>query len=197
MNAQEVREKLLEIIDKAITEGHWDSSLFAKNIGKRLQEIREYVDHELPAVSNQPAATRQSITPTVASKPGHRLLYIALYQAEGLFLDRWLSTLKLLVGHSVSRPVYAKEDEVRAMIRARPNPKKSEAYAAVWVKESDILPSHAGARTQDRLGHQLLALKENSIRLENLVAFVHDDKRYQLLEDELVLESELRRQAGI
>lgn len=187
LNLTEIRDQLLEAIDKAIKEGNWDSSLFFRNILKQLLEIREHIAQTFTeagdvAPSLTPVAHYHAIPDT---KEGYERVYIALYQAEGGRLDRWFSTIKMLTIYSVSRPVYRSEAEIGEVIRTKKG--KSDAYVIAWVKQSDIIPSYSGSPLKDKWEHELLTLKEGSIKLENIVRFVHDEKNYYIHGEELVV----------
>lgn len=187
LNLTEIRDRLLAAIDKAIAEGSWEASLFFKNILKQLLEIREYVAVEFtekgeqaPTLTNIPQ--RQEVP---QAREGYERLYIAVYQTEPGRLERWLSAIKMLVGYSVSRPVYRTEVDIQEMIRNKKS--RSDAYVTVWIKQSDIIPPYSGAPLKDKWEHELLTLKEGCFKLENVIEFVHEEKHYFLHGDELVL----------
>lgn len=189
LNLKEIRDRLLEAVDKAITEGSWETSLFFKNIKKQLLEIREFIVTELAEEGEEtPTATidPDHHTHALEEREGYERVYVTLYQTDSARLERWLSTIKMLTGgHSVSRPAYRNEADVEEVIRIKQS--KSDAYVMVWVKQSDIIPSYSGAPLKDKWQHELLTLKEGGIKLENIIEFRHDGKTYHLRGDTLVL----------
>jgi len=182
-----LRDQLLQTVDNAIEKGRWDNSLFLKNILKQLQELREYIIKELGETApTEVVDIQQRIRKIIQEKEGYQRVYIALYQTESDRLDRWLVTIKLLAGgYSVSRPIYASETEIQSMLREKNG--KGDAYVVVWVKQSDILPPQEGMPLKDRWGHDLLHLKDSFFRLENVIEFVLNGRRYHLADHGLKL----------
>ena len=193
MQHNEVRNKLLKAIDKAVTGGEWQGSLFYKNILKQLVELRTYVVSRLgenvvvkTSVENaadQVIANLQSDSDR--AEAGYEKVYVSLYQSESERMDRWLNTIRLLPEHYVSRPIYRRLEHIEEMVRAKNS--RTEAYAIVWVKTEDIVTHYSGTNQQDRFAHELLNLKAGSIQLENLVEFIHDKQSYWLIENQLVV----------
>lgn len=186
LNLTDIRDRLLAAIDKAISEGSWETSLFFRNILKQLLKIREHIAQVFTEAGN--------VVPTIQipehhaipeQREGYERIYITLYQTEGSRLDRWSSSIKRLTGYSVSRPAYRAEADVNEVLRNKKS--KSDAYVVVWIKQSDIIPSYSGAPLKDKWGHELLTLKENSVKLENIIRFTHDEKNYRLRGEELIL----------
>ena len=191
MEYHEVRDQLLNAIDEATSNGQWQVSLFYKNILKQLTELRAYVVSKLgeaqaPKTSGIDGLPAQVITSQSTMDDwaeGYEKVYVSLYQFAGERMDRWLNMVKLLPEHYVGRPIYRQLEHIQEWIRSKRC--RAEAYAIVWVKTENIIPCTETA-PQDRFGHEFLTLKAGSIRLENLVAFVHDGKSYRLVEEQLV-----------
>ena len=188
MSINNLKEQLLAAVDSAIENGYWDSSLFLKNMLKQLQELRAYISKEL--TGNIPATKEEEIKQRIVNilreKEGYKTVYIALYQTENDRLDRWLLTIKLLSEYGISRPVYGSEAEMHNMLREKHG--KGDAYVSVWVKETDILPTKGeGSLLKDRWGQVLLQLKDGFFRLENVIEFVLNGRRYHVLENSLIL----------
>lgn len=181
---KEIRKKILESLEKAINQGSWESSdsLFIRNIGKRLIEIHSRAAKAL-SVNEAPlsvAAAKNRI-----EQDGHIRVYISIYQADGINLESWRTTIKGLTEYTISRPIYKQEAHIKSLMGAKIDSQCS-AYVCVDVKESDIVPAHAGKPIQDKFGHELLTLREGSVKLENIVEFVHQGRVYNLAQDELV-----------
>jgi Dot/Icm secretion system protein IcmQ len=189
LTPKEVKDQLLAAIDQAIEKGDWIGSHFLMNILKQLQDLRTYVLHEL---SEEPSAAPgsnhnlpQKQLDLAEEKEGYVRVYVSLYQSESDSLDRWFSTIKMLTGYGVSRPVYATEEEIQHVMRERRSP--HDAYVSLWVKKTDIIPSYSGSPVKDRWGYTLLTLKEGSIQLQNIILFMHSGRRYYLTNRGLVL----------
>ena len=112
------------------------------------------------------------------------LVYILLYQADANNHDKWLLTIKSLIGQSISRPIYRNENDVAEVIRSK-NDKKRSGFVAIYVNQADIL---SGRVVKDAAGHELVRVKENAIDLKKIVAFYQDEKKYSYREGKLVLE---------
>jgi Dot/Icm secretion system protein IcmQ len=185
LTPKEIRDQLVLAIDEAITKGRWESSLFLKNTLKQLQTLRAHIIKELGEEDDAVVTTDSAQAMLLLTeREGYERIYIALYQSESDNLDRWFSTIKMLTGYSMSRPVYRSEEEVRHMIREKQT--KSDAYVIVWVKQADILPSYSGVPLKDRWGYELLTIKEGAVRSENIVMFVYNDTRYRLTHQSLL-----------
>lgn len=187
MNTQEyieLRDKLLASFDEALSKGDWDASLFFRMIGKRLKELRQLIVDEMSVETEN--SSQNFFNSSFERRTDLVKVYISIYQAEWSNLDRWRATVKALADYSVSRPVYRDEEHVKALLRAKPDTRR-EAYVVAFVKPTDILPQSPGRVLADRLGHELLSLKENCIQLDNIVEFVHEDKRYNIRYGDFVL----------
>lgn len=182
MYHQEARDRLVTALDRAINEGQWEGSLFFRNILKRLHEIREYVVVELSDPQQDTEANVEIANAISKQEQGYQKVYIAIYQAQGDRLAGWTNAVSKLSDYYISRPAYQIEDHVREMVNAKRS--RNDAYVAVWVRQEDILGTN---KTQDRWGHELLTLREGSVKVENIIEFVHDNYRYSLMENKLVL----------
>lgn len=184
MDNQEIKQKLLQTLDKVIQEGHWEGGLFTQNILKRLQALRQRV---VDYMGNESISASESIETHIEipeHKAGYRRLYVAVYQADGERLDRWFHLIKNLADFCASRPVYAVEAHVQELMRARRG--RNYAYIVLWVKEADMLAPLGGQYPLDKFEHELYAMKPSGVKLENLIEFVHDGRRYVLKEGQLV-----------
>jgi len=191
MKQDEVKNELLKAIDEAIAKGNWESSLFFKNMLKQLQELRGYVDSELTQEAEEAARKAQAIslipTSIFEGKEGYIKVYIAIYQAEGEQLEKWVNTIKSIGEYYVSRPVYKVEEHVQEMIRSKRS--RADGYVVAWIKQNDVLPPANGMQLTDRFGHELLTLKGGGMTPDNVSEFVHDNKRYYLQESQLILKN--------
>lgn len=179
-----LKDKLLAALDKLIEKGHWDQSLFYKNILKRLHALRQSIIDSLE--DEQDAFASSSSLPEIPlQKEDYRRMYVAVYQTEGERMDRWLYLVKNLPSFSISRPVYGEEAHAEELMRAKRG--RNDAYVILWVKEQDILSPLSGALPFDRFHHALYTLKPTGVKLENLIEFVHDGKRYFFHKGQFVL----------
>ncbi len=184
MYHQEARDILVNALDKVINKDGWDSSLFFRNTLKRLLELREYVITELSPPQEQILEDIAAMDGALKQEQGYKKVYIEIYQAQGDRLEGWINAVKKLGDYYVSRPAYQVEDHVRELITSKRS--RNDAYVAVWIHQENILSMD---KMRDRLGHELLSLREGSIKVENIIEFVHDKNRYRLIENKLILNS--------
>ena len=88
----------------------------------------------------------------------------------------------------ISRPIYADEEDIKALIRTKEN-KINEAYVSMYISQSDILPLPADKIPVDKLGKPLITLKDKSLSLDNINRFVHESGSYQYSQGRLVKNS--------
>lgn len=185
----EIGGKLIEILDGLLKGGDWESSLFLRTMRKRIQDI-------IDETSGIVAAGQEDFSNTINTDKfaqllpqGYMRIYILLYQTEGSKLANWQYALKALLGYNVSRPTYKDESHVQELIRSK-NDVDRYGYAVINIKESDTYPQEQAPK--DVFGHEMLVLKENAIKRENIVGFVHAARRrYSFVEGELVYQGEL------
>ena len=187
----EIARKVKEIIENVLAAGNWENSIFLKASGTKLQKLRNEAERlfllgeeskNVKAVANKNIEIR-----TVP--PGHSQVFILLYQVDGTNLQGWYRNIKTLTDYSVTRPAYKNENHAKEAINAKSSGVERNGYAVVNVKDESFYS--AEQPPVDALGHQLFVLKENSINLENIVEFVHANKKhYSISDDELVLLNE-------
>jgi intracellular multiplication protein IcmQ len=183
----EVNRKLIEIFDELLVAGDWEASLFLRAMGKQVRDLREKALQLLVSATGSAAYSTSNV---LEEKAGHIKVFISVYQTEGNNLQKWHKTLKSLSDHSISRPVYREETHVQEMIRSKTD-KQREAYVKILIKEGDVLATNTKITT-DRLGNELIVLKPHTVKLENIIEFVHCQNRYRYLDDQLVLKGEMK-----
>lgn len=182
----EIAKKLKDIIDGVIATGDWGQSFFLKNSVGKLQELSNKAAQLFSSEKQNTDANDNAIVEKRTILPGYSQVFILLYQVNGADLDGWYRTVKTLIEYSVTRPVYKNEEHVKEFIRAKASGVEHNGYAVVNIKDSDFYSNEQVSI--DSLGHQLFALKENAVKLENIVEFVHaNTKRYVISNDKLVL----------
>lgn len=175
-----IAKELAVLLDGLLATGDWQSSLFLRVASKRIQilldEAKSLVELSSP---------EQSLTKSIRnSTQGYIPVYVSLYQVMGNNLQNWQYALRLLSEHNTSRPTYRNEQFVRELIDSKSDVER-HGYAIVHVKEDDIYTFEEQPR--DSLGHEMLVLKEGVIKLENIIGFVHaNKKRYAFVNNMLV-----------
>ena len=121
----------------------------------------------------------------VAERTGQQEVFISLYNADGGNLQKWAKLLQGVSRQVVTRPIYAQEKEICALIRSKLN-KKNEAYLAVYIDRDDVIEMAEDKAPKDRLGHHLLVTKDGAIKLENVTRFIHESGQYILKDGQLI-----------
>ena len=171
----EINQELIKILDDLLVQGEWESSLFLQVTSKRLQKLRGEAKELLEKVNKNESGRKQAISHF--GNDGYTNVYLSLYQSDGANFSKWQQLINNLANFSMSRPVYAKEELVQRAIKNKLDPMK-EGYVIVRVRNDSII--HEKTSAEDRLGNPLLTLREKSVRLENVMGFVHNKKRYEL-----------------
>lgn len=179
-------DAVLKSLNEAITTGPWDKSNFLKAVGKNITQIR---DDFLKKIGRDPAAEQASIeAASKAWQQGEQQeVYISLYSANGSDLANWERIIINLPRQSISRPIYALEEDLVNVIRHKDN-KVNEGYVAIRIKKTNILELGQDKTSYDKFGKELLNLKDKTILLENITRFVHSSGVYHLEKNRLVKE---------
>lgn len=174
----ELSKKLVDSISKLLQTGDWEESLFLRTMKKRLEAVKE----EAQQLTNTPGNASKIIEQTVLS-PDQVKVYISLYQFQGNNLSIWQNMLKALPKYSINRPIYNNEENARKFIRSKPDIHR-HAYVIVAIKKDSIMPINS--QLKDNFDSQLLTLKEDAIQTENILAFVHANKRIYALQNNVL-----------
>jgi intracellular multiplication protein IcmQ len=179
---------ILKALDEAIAEGPWEDSNFLRVIGKNLREIRASFYSELNTDGKEKARVASHLANRVALRSGQQEIFIALYSSNGNNLQTWEKILMNLPRQMISRPIYADEEDVKALIRTKVN-KNNEAYVSMYISQNDILSLPVDKTSMDKLGKPLLTLKDKSLSLDNIHYFVHRTGTYHFHQGKLVKNS--------
>ncbi len=183
--SEQQTDAILKALDDAIEQGPWDDSNFLKVIGKNLREIREGFLNRLTVSGQEKSKITAHLANRVALRSGQQEIFIALYSSDGANIQSWERILMNLPRQMISRPIYADEEDIKALIRTKQN-KVNEAYVSMYISQADILPLQADKIPLDRLGKPLLTLKDKSLSLDNINCFVHKSGTYQYSQGKLV-----------
>jgi len=162
----------------------WESSLLLRTTKKHLVALRDEAKQIVDKLSGG-TDLKANFQVSSSLKKDHIKIYISLYQSEGSNIKAWQRMLKSLANYSISRPVYNDEEQVREIIRSKPE-RQRHAYAIVAIPQDGII--HLEKPTVDKFNHELLTLKEGAVQLQNIIEFVHaNEKRYVFRDDKLIL----------
>lgn len=168
----------LKALDHAIASGSWDETNFVLIIGKKLKEMRDKLAEDIKIAEEDSDFSSDFLSKTLAMQNSLKEVYIVLYSLEGSKLQSWEQIIINLRKQMVSRPVYSTEEEAIAIIKTKEK-KINEAYVSVFVHEEDILHMPADKSPVDKLGQNMLVLKDNSISLDYINYFVHLTGKYR------------------
>ncbi len=186
---EEIRQryqKVLEALDKAVEEGHWDKGLLFQTIGKKLKQYRDRFRVLLESDDVvQPEGPVLHLANRVAERKGMVEVSIALYCSEGGDPRRWESVIHTLGATIVSRAIYKNEADVVRVIRSKPT-RINEGYCKIYIQESSIAKPFTGQNPRDKMGHELLVLKQGAVSSSNIVCFIHQTGVYDWIDGRLV-----------
>lgn len=165
-------EEILKALNDALDQGPWDKSNFLKVIGKNLTEIRDNFANQMGKSGNAKLTAQSNLANRIALRSGQREVYISLYSSDGSNLQSWEKIVANLPRQMISRPIYADEEDIKAVLKMKEN-KQNEAYVAIYIHQNDILALPPEKAPVDKLGKPLLSLKSNVLNLENISRFVH------------------------
>jgi intracellular multiplication protein IcmQ len=178
----EIGRQFVATLEDLLKVGDWEASLFLRVAQKKLQELRD----EAIAISEDLAeAAKEKDEHAGKERQGYIKVYISIYQSDSHNLVKWQNTLKGISEYSVSRPIYRNEEHIQEMIRSKRSP--NEAYATVYIKESDIISPYTGKIIEDRWGHELLTIRGGTLLPANIVEFIHNDKKYTFKNGKLLV----------
>ena len=181
-------DDILMALDEAIENGPWDESNFLRVIGKDLREIRDGFVEQLNAPGQEKSRLASHLANRIALRCGQQEIFIALYSFDGSNIQSWERILMNLPKQMISRPIYANEEDVKAIIKTKEN-KNNEAYVSMYISQNDILALSPDKTPLDKLGKSLLSLKDKSLSLDNINFFVHQTGTYQYKQGRLIKNS--------
>lgn len=187
---QKLNEELVEILRNLLKTGDWEASLFLRTAHKKLQGLYDQAvqlerQFEAKTVKSQEEEHKLKL------KQGYSLIYVSLYQTDAYNLIKWENTLKNISEYSINRPIYRFEENIQAIIRSKQD-SPNEAYVSIYIKSTDVIPPYAGKLIEDKLGHELLTVRENSLQPKSISEFVHQGKRYLFKNGKLLLKSDIK-----
>lgn len=175
-------KQVIDILDKLLEKGDWQASLFLRTAEKDLKALREQGLNLL----TEEEQTEQTVNHHQHLLDNNKLkVFILLYQVRNQPQRQWQQAVNALVGHAISRPIYSDEPSVNEVLRAKKD-KRTYAYATVYVDKEDVLEPLSGNPKQDAAGHPLLTLREDAVKLENIVEFIYQERRYQCIEGKIM-----------
>lgn len=178
-------DAVLQALDNALEQGPWEESNFLKVIGKNLRNIRDDFVNQLDSAGKDKLNASAQLAKQMDLRRGQHKVYLQLYTSDGKNMQSWEWIIANLPRQMISRPIYADEADVKAIIKTKEN-SINEAYVAIYIGQNDILEISADKIPVDKLGKHRLSLKDGSIKLENIDCFVHQTGTYSYSQGRLV-----------
>jgi intracellular multiplication protein IcmQ len=177
-------EEIIETIDRILEASQGDeNSLFLRNTIKPLKRMREQALSLVDEISKQ---TPQSTAELPKISADMEIVYISIFQNDGLNLAKWELQLRSLPRYIIGRSVYQKEKYVQQLLRQKTLKKSCEAYVVIAVKKAALKSAANESPLLDGNGNPLTTLADGSVNTKNIVEFVHEGKRYHFLDGKLV-----------
>lgn len=184
---EETAKQLREIINNILNTGNWDNSVFLKQASAKLRNLLLEANRLSKIFAQQQntdiGINKNSISRAIKSEipSDYTQVYVLLYQIDGNNLDTWYENIKSLVGYSANKSVYKSREHIEEFIRSKGSNIAHNGYVVVNVKSNNFYNNEVP--TLDMYNHELLALKENAIKLENIIEFVLANKQHYIIED--------------
>ncbi|WP_058533113.1 Dot/Icm secretion system protein IcmQ [Legionella saoudiensis] len=181
-------EAILQALDEAINNGPWDESNFLRAIGKNLNDIRENFANQLGTRTKAQIQAETQLANRMALRSGQQEVFVSLYSADGSNIQSWERIVANLPRQMISRPIYAAEEHVKEIIKTKEN-KINEAYLGIFINQNSVIPLPPDKALTDKLGNQLLTLKDRTLDLDNISRFVHVSGVYHYSRGRLLKEA--------
>lgn len=174
-NLNEQKEVLLTLVrdvlaqDQTLRETHQIGEKF-RFIRDRLAALVTKVEEALKTI-----AVDQS-SQTLTLEEDEILVYIYLYNAQGLVFQTWQKMLNPAVfyEYSVNRPAYLQKEHIDEFIRGKTN-KAQHAYLIIAVKKDAVLQQD---QMKDAMEHPLVKVKEGALKFHRFFSFMHNEHEY-------------------
>ena len=171
-------EKLVQLIREAIQH---DVELREKyHVGNKFRFVQDRLHTLLDTLETQIKSVKSAEKESQKKEDSihHVLVYVYLYNAQGLMLRSWSAMLtpKVFYEYSVNRPIYAEKKHIEALIKSKTN-KQQHGYLTIAVHRDTILTVPDTA-LKDTLGNSLIKVREGSLHFTHLVAFTHNGQDY-------------------
>ena len=183
-------QRAIDLMQAALSAGDWEKSLLLHNLAAQLQEKLDLLLAQREELLIEASPKKHKLA---AVTDQQQVVYLSLYQVDGYSLNKWTQLLLGLERYNLSRPVHANESEAQKAIRSHGDP-ITEAYVAVVVDKKKIRQQEN--QQCDRWGQPILNLHENAVLNDNILEFVHNKQRYQVVDSSLVVNDNAHAAGG-
>ena len=174
---QALNNKLIDYLQPIIDEPRWQESLLLRNMLSDYQALYSQALQQRDSFANSGISSvdRRSLI-----KDDQVEIFILLYQVNGYDLSRWNTQLEMLLQKNLMRPMYATEEGVNIVLRARLL-KTNDAYIVAIIQRDKLLELSQGLRQVDRYDQKLVYLADHALASDSFVEFVHLKNRYPIV----------------
>jgi intracellular multiplication protein IcmQ len=176
---------LIKALNDALANPDWDKMLYLQALAKRLTKVRDNLKQAFEEEYQQSLGDEIVAKTPVVQDEDYLKVYVLLYNSEGQNLDQWLLQLTTLSTTLISRPIYRHEADAEMMIRSKAN-RENEAYCVAQIRKVDIAEPFRGLHPRDKLGQELLILKNVVLRPEAIEQFIHISGIYEYKNQSLI-----------
>lgn len=190
---KETKQKYLRILrafNKTINETDWGDTVFLNAIKQKLIDLKDKFKQETHLTDEDLNLFEEETHPhnvikRLAEHRGFIEIFILLYNADGLNMEKWKSIIQSIEKQAINRPIYQTEEQARLALRNATN-KVNEAYLSVYIKEDELLDNSNVKSSSDRFGQKLVQIKENCLKPDNAHILVHKSGVYEYKNKKLV-----------
>ncbi|NBX84538.1 MAG: Dot/Icm secretion system protein IcmQ [Gammaproteobacteria bacterium] len=176
-------QKVQDIMNQLLAEKDWEQATYLKILREELQKIyttfNELAGQVYSQVSEEAQAQAQLLN---FDKTDYKLVYISVYSSEGVNLDAWQRIIINLPKQFITRAIYENEYDVQDAIKMAPI-FANAAYVAIWVEKNLILSSEDFPPQFDKLGNQLINLRDRAVQLNKIDFFWNNMSKYRWIND--------------
>lgn len=176
--SKEQIEEITNALDRVVEDLPWGQSVFLSALGKKFEKIRDEFKNDVQGILIDSKESHQHGHDHLTLRDDHIEIYIGIYNAQGTKLNIWTKVILNLIAQCVSRPIYATESAVKEMVRSKSN-LNNEGYVLIHVKETDLMKVDEDKIPRDKLGNELLLLKDRVITPEKIKKFFHSTGEYE------------------
>jgi intracellular multiplication protein IcmQ len=172
-------QKVQEIMNQLLGENEWEQATYLKILREELQKI--YTAFNLLASQAYAQVNEEAEAQTHIlnfDKTNYKLVYISVYSSEGENLDSWQRILFNLPKQFITRAIYENEYDAQDAIKLAPV-FVNAAYVAIWVDKNLILSSEDYPPQFDKMGHQLINLRDRAVQLNKIEFFWNNMSKYR------------------
>jgi hypothetical protein len=177
--SKEQEEKLLQLVQSALEK---DAALREQyKIGDKFRFVKDRLQALLTHVQENLTVETVEVKQENPVGEDEQLVYVYLYNAQGLVLQTWQKMLNpdVFYEYSVNRPIYTNKAHVESFIKQKSN-KMHHGYLTVVVKKNDIIKTTEENTQKDVNNNPLVKVKEGSLHIKKLLSFTYNGHDYQV-----------------